>query len=90
MTEIVVTGMKLAEMIKSKEFLEAKSNVSGWRARLEKADSKEAIRVRDEKSAFFSKMRSSRPDLYTAFQVSDKELSERIFKILTGKDVVID
>ena len=82
--------MKLDQLIKSKEFLAAKAKVRGWRERLEKADAKEAVRVRDEKSAFFADMRTSRPDLYSAFQVDDKTLSETIFRKLTGKDVIID
>jgi hypothetical protein len=82
--------MKPDELVKSKEFLDARAKVSGWRGRLEKADEKETIRVRDEKSAFFTNLRRTRPDLYTAFQIEDKTLSEMIFKNLTGKDIIID
>lgn len=82
--------MKLDELVKSKEFLDARAKVSGWRGRLEKADEKETIRVRDEKSAFFADLRRTRPDLYAAFQIDDKTLSEAIFKKLTGKDIIID
>ncbi|MCI0503446.1 hypothetical protein L0Y65_01920 [Candidatus Micrarchaeota archaeon] len=82
--------MKLSELVKSKEFLDAKAKVQGWKVRLEKAGSNEALRVRDEKSAFFGGLKAARPDLYAAFQMEDKTLSEAIFKKLTGKDVIID
>ncbi|MFH0885441.1 MAG: hypothetical protein V1861_07065 [Candidatus Micrarchaeota archaeon] len=82
--------MKLSELIKSKEYLDAKAKVKGWKVRLEKGDAKEAVRVRDEKSAFFAGLRNTRPDLYAAFHVDDKTLSEIIFKTLTGKEVIID
>ncbi len=82
--------MKLGELVKSKAFLDAKAKVAAWKGRLEKGDAKEAVRVRDEKSAFFTKLRDDRPDIYLAFQVDDKTLSETIYKKLTGKDVIID
>jgi hypothetical protein len=82
--------MKLSELVNSKAFLDAKAKVAAWKGRLEKGDAKEAVRVRDEKSAFFTELRQTRPDLYASFQIDDKTLSETIFKKLTGREVIID
>ncbi|MEW6036251.1 MAG: hypothetical protein AB1529_06570 [Candidatus Micrarchaeota archaeon] len=82
--------MKLGELIKSKEYQDAKKRISAWRGRLEKGGQDEAVKVRDEKAPFFQQMRERRPDLYTAFQIDDKTLSEAIFKKLTGRDVILD
>jgi len=82
--------MKLGDLLKSKDYLDAKARVKGWKGRLEKGGAKEAALVRDEKSAFFVKLRDERPDIYLAFQVDDKTLSETIFKLLTGREIIID
>lgn len=82
--------MKLDELVKSREFLDTKAKVGGWRDRLGKADANETLKVRDEKAAFFGSLKKSRPDLYAAFQIDDKALSEMIFRNLTGKDIIID
>jgi hypothetical protein len=82
--------MKLGELIKSREYQDARKMIAAWRGRLEKGGQDEAVKVRDEKAAFFQQMRKARPDLYTAFQVDDKTLSEAIFKKLTGRDIIID
>jgi hypothetical protein len=82
--------MKPAELLKSGEYRDAKDRVKAWMERLGKADAKEAVRVRDEKVVFFRQMREKRPDLYAAFQIDDKTLSEAIYKKLTGKDIIID
>lgn len=82
--------MKISELIKSREYIDAKAKIQAWRARLGKSDAAEALRVRDEKAAFFSLMRKDRPDLYAAFQINDKSLSEAIHKALSGKEIIID
>lgn len=82
--------MKISELVKSKEYLDAKVKVKAWKTRLENAGPDDALRVRDEKSAYFSTLRKVRPDLYAAFQIDDKSLSEAICKALTGKDVILD
>ncbi len=82
--------MDLDELVRSKESQEAQRRISAWNERLEKAGPAEAIKVRDEKAAFFKAMRASSPDLYVVFQLDDKTLSERIYGKLTGKKVTID
>lgn len=82
--------MKPSELLKSKEFKEASQRVAAWKSRLEKGGQDDVLKVRDEKAAFFGKMRETRPDLYAAFRVEDKTLGETIFKKLTGQDVVMD
>lgn len=81
--------MKLDEILKSKEYLDARTRVGGWRSRLAKGDAKEAARVRDEKAAYFAKMKKGNPQVYAAFQLDDKTLSEMIFEKLTGKKITI-
>ncbi len=82
--------MKLSELINSKEYRDARAKVDVWRGRLATGDKSDTARVRDEKVAFFGAMRKTRPDLYAAFQIDDKTLSEAIIKNLTGRDVIID
>ncbi len=82
--------MNLGELLKSKEYADARKRVDGWRARLKGADAAEAGRVRSEKAEFFQSMAKQRPDLYAAFQIDDKTLSEEIFRKLTGRDIIID
>ncbi|MEW6723268.1 MAG: hypothetical protein AB1324_08445 [Candidatus Micrarchaeota archaeon] len=82
--------MDVGELVKSREFRDAKKRIGDWKARLEKADARAAMSIRDEKAAFFAQMASERPDLYQAFRINDKELSETIHKKLTGKDIIID
>jgi hypothetical protein len=82
--------MDLMKLIKSKEYKDASARIASWKAKLAKAGPEEAMKVRDEKSEFFGKMRGSSPALYSAFQLDDKTLSEMIYKKLTGREVVID
>ncbi len=82
--------MDLDKLIRSKESQEAQRRISSWKERLEKAGPAEAMKVRDEKAAFFKAMRKSSPDLYIVFLMDDKTLSERIYERLTGKKVTID
>lgn len=82
--------MKLTELIESKEYKDASRKVGEWQRRLEKADRSEIMKIRDEKSSFFFQMLKDRPELYAAFQIDDKTLSEKIYKKLTGKNIIID
>lgn len=82
--------MKVSELVKSKEYLNAKAKIRSWKERLNRASEPEVMRIRDEKAAFFSQMREQNPQLYTALEILDKELSEMIFKRITGEDVIID
>jgi hypothetical protein len=81
--------MKLEKLVESRPYLEARARVRRWNAALDKGGKKEALAVRQEKEEFFSKLRRSRQDLYSAFQLDDKTLSERIHKALTGKGVIL-
>lgn len=80
----------MKELITSKEFTEARRKITAWNERLEKADKITAMGIKKEKTVFFEHMRKSRPDLYAAFQMDDKILSEVIFKKVTGEEIVID
>lgn len=82
--------MRLNQLINSEEFKDANRKIGKWKESLEDADRRTIMRIRDEKAIFFSNMRKSRPDLYMAFQMDDKVLSEAILKKLTGEDVIID
>jgi hypothetical protein len=82
--------VELPELLKSKEYADARRRIDSWRQRLALAGKPEVVAIRSEKDAFFSRMRSARPDLYAVFQVEDKALSESIFKKTTGNGVVID
>lgn len=82
--------MDLDKLISSERYKDALRRVAAWKGRLETADRAEAMRVREENAAFFTRMRESDPELYSVFQLSDKELSEMIFKRMTGKDITID
>lgn len=64
--------------------------VGQWKMRLDEADTVETTKIRDEKSVFFAEMRKNRPDLYAAFRMDEKTLSETIIKKLTGKNEIID
>jgi hypothetical protein len=79
----------LENLVKSPEYNDAKRKVASWKQRLMVSDRMDALAIRDEKDEFFGKMRSSRPDLYAVFEVTDKSLSETIVKKVTGKDIII-
>lgn len=80
----------LLELMKTKEYADARKKVDGWEARLEKADAKGAMKIGEERSAFFGDMKKKSGGLYALFQMDDKALSERIVKKVTGQDVIID
>jgi hypothetical protein len=82
--------MNLDDILKSKEYLDARARVGRWKSRLDKGDAKEAAKVRDEKAAYFAKLRKDSPRVYVAFQIDDKTLSELIYKKITGKEITID
>jgi hypothetical protein len=82
--------MDLKGMLKSKEYKSALIRISEWKRRLERGGKDEAEKVRGEKVAFISGLKKSRPDLYLAFQLDDKALSELIYKKMTGKDATLD
>ncbi|MBS3068135.1 hypothetical protein J4450_05505 [Candidatus Micrarchaeota archaeon] len=82
--------MSLIELMKTKEYKDADKKVKDWKERLSKANNSEVMKVKDEKLAFFSEMRKSNQDLYSIFEINDKELSELIYEKLTGKKVIID
>ncbi len=82
--------MRLTELVKSKGYVEASEKVGRWTRALETADALSARRIRDEKAAYFSRMKAETPSLYAAFQMDDKALSEIIQRKLTGEDSVID
>jgi hypothetical protein len=82
--------MDLDKLISSEEYREASRRVAMWKERLAGADRADALKVRDEKAAFFKAMRRDSPDLYLAFQVGDKELSELIYRKMTGRGITID
>ncbi len=82
--------MDLDKLIASEGYKDALRRVASWKERLAKGDMAEAMKVRQENAAFFSRMRKSEPELYAVFQLSDKELSEMIYKKMTGKDITID
>lgn len=82
--------MNLDKLIASEGYKDALRRVAAWKERLENGDVAEAMLVRQENAAFFSRMRKSDPELYSLFQLSDKELSEMIYKKMTGKDITID
>jgi hypothetical protein len=86
----VLGAMGISNLNGSGGYAGATEKVAGWMARLSKGGADEAAKVRDEKSAFFAAMRKTRPDLYAAFQVDDKALSEQIYFKITGRRVVID
>jgi hypothetical protein len=74
----------------TEEYQDAVRKVMGWKKRLTKADKAEALKVLEEKKAFFGRMRKESPRLYEAFRINDKELSELAVKIITGIDSIID
>jgi hypothetical protein len=81
--------MDAKKILGSKEYRDARAKIALWRARLSKADAKEAAGIRAEKSEYFSKMRKDNPGIYYAFQLDDKTLSETIFEKLTGKKISV-
>ena len=82
--------MDLNALKNSKEYKDADEKVSKWKDRIINGDKGEALKVGSEKREFFDKMKATMPQLYLSFEMDDKDLSEMIFKKMTGKDIIIN
>jgi hypothetical protein len=78
------------ELHETEEYQDALRKVMGWKKRLSTADKTEALKVLEEKKAFFGMMRRESPRLYEVFRINDKELSELAMKRISGTDSKID
>ncbi|MFH1685228.1 MAG: hypothetical protein ABH983_02880 [Candidatus Micrarchaeota archaeon] len=78
------------DLINTNEYKNAKAKITSWMKDLDVAKKDDILRMRDEKAEFFKKMNDTNPELYSAFHVNDNELSRKIHKKLTGRDVIID
>jgi hypothetical protein len=82
--------MEIYEIIKTREYSEAKKKIGEWKKRLKKTDREEAFKIRDEQREFFSKMKETFPEMHELFAVSRKEIVEMIFQRITGQEIIID
>jgi hypothetical protein len=82
--------MNLKELMNSKEYKDARARLGSWAGRLKSGDKEDALRVRDEKRAYFENLIKVQPNIYTVLKLDDKTLSEKIYKIINGKEARID
>ena len=68
---------KLASIVNSKGYLEAREKIRKWKDSLEREDPAGILRADEERSRYFSDMRAKDPELFEAFRVDAKALGER-------------
>ncbi|MFN7990623.1 MAG: hypothetical protein U0R44_00540 [Candidatus Micrarchaeia archaeon] len=81
---------ELEKTLGSKGYKNASAKISAWKKKLATADRAAALRIRDEKGAFFARMLKSDPRLYSVFSGDDKALGQMLSRKLTGHDAIID
>jgi len=78
------------DLVNTDEYKNAKAKIASLAQALDEAKKSDVAKLRDEKFEFFKKMKETNPRLYSAFRIDDNEMSRKIHKKLTGKDVIID
>ncbi len=78
------------DLVNTTEYKNAKAQIASLMQKLDAAKKDDVAKLRDEKAEFFQKMKETNPRLYSAFQIDDNDLSRKIHKKLTGRDVIID
>ncbi|MBD3389630.1 hypothetical protein GF415_01605 [Candidatus Micrarchaeota archaeon] len=82
--------MKIHEIMKSKEYKEAKDKIRDWKKQLDREGEEETLKIREEQRKFFSEMKKNNPEIYELFAVSRKEIGEKIYHNITGEEAIID
>ena len=80
----------LEKILKSKEYKDALSKIKTLKDRLKKSSAKEALKVRDEKTAFFSKLKTDNTQLYMIFRIDEKIINEMLIKKIMNLDIKIN
>ncbi len=78
------------DLVNTNEYKGAQAKIALLAQRLDAAKKADVAEIRDEKAEFFQKMRETNPRLYSAFRIDDNQLSRKIHKKLTGKDVIVE
>ncbi len=78
------------EIHETEEYRSALIKVKSWKEKIEKSEKKSLFRVLDEKKVFFANMKKTNPNLYSIFQINDKEISESVAEKLYTAKIVID
>lgn len=83
--------MEIGEVLRSAEYLGAKSRIEKFRGRVEMMEQEDdLLEVYEEIEGFFSSMQEGSPFMYSLFEIDEKELVGLIRQKLTGEDVIVD
>lgn len=82
--------MKLTELMQRESYKDARKRITAWKQRIERAEKADAVAIESEVEDFFSKLESSDKDVHRLLQADRKILRQRLMKIITGKEVIID
>jgi len=74
----------------SPDFKEAKQSLHDFSERLGKSSPGSVQPLAKEISEFCGRLKSEKPKLYEAFRSNIVSLQERLYKLETGKDIIID
>jgi hypothetical protein len=80
----------ISEKAKSPEYKQAAEKAAEFSRRMEKANKKDAERIRAEARIFFSGLRSRNPEIFESFRMAAKGIEERASYIITGKKIIFD
>ncbi|MBU0527500.1 hypothetical protein KKE92_03405 [Candidatus Micrarchaeota archaeon] len=78
------------EIHETEEYGSALIKVKSWKEKIEKSDRVGLFRILDEKKIFFANMKKTNPNLYSIFQINDKEISESVAEKLSAAKITID
>ena len=88
--EVSALSRAISEKAKSPEYRVAALKVAELSGRMEKANKKEAEKIRAEARIFFSGLRARNPEIFESFRMALKEMEEKANYAITGKKIIFD